>query len=61
MKTLSQRRRDKLYLDLGVGIVPRNTRCAICGRMFHYLGLASHRAACSRRVVAEREAKGETE
>lgn len=31
----------------------RNSQCPICGKYFHHLGLASHRAACRRRKKRE--------
>jgi len=33
----------------------KNSRCPICGKYFNYLGLASHRAACSDKKKKELE------
>ena len=39
----------------------RNSQCPICGKYFHHLGLASHRAACRRRKKREIKASKASE
>lgn len=33
----------------------RNSQCPNCGKYFHHLGLASHRARCYEKMMREKE------
>jgi hypothetical protein len=46
MKTKAQERLDKKRQERGLLELERNSQCPSCGKFFHYLGLANHRASC---------------